>query len=110
MKQETFAKAIQAFSARLARLEKTVFGKEEKPMRSSSAQDFRGPSGGVRLLVSRGFFKTKRKLGEVRKALAKHDYHYGAAQVQTALNRLSTRARPLAAAREGGKKCYVKRK
>ena len=95
---------------RLERLEKTVLTakRPQEPRRSDEA--FVGPSGGVHLLISQGFFKTKRRLGEVRTSLAKYGYHYGAPQVQTALNRLSTRTGPLAVFKEGGKKIYVRRK
>jgi hypothetical protein len=96
---------------RLERLEKAVFGSGRKRVRDAAKeQGFTGPSGGVRLLISKNFFKTKRNLGDVRKALGENDYHYGSAQVQTSLNRLSTRAGPLAASTEGGKKFYVRRK
>lgn len=94
---------------RIERLEKTVFGGEKK-IKRRVRENFTGPTGGVRLLVSEGFFKTKRRLSEARSALAKKDYHYSAAAIQTALNRLSTRAGPLAAFKEGGKKLYVKRR
>ncbi len=102
---------VQEIIKRIERLEKAVFRKKEKRAATSQqAEDFAGPSGGVRLLISKNFFKTKKILGDVRKALGKNDYHYGAPQVQTALNRLSTRTGPLAASTEGGKKVYVKRK
>ena len=96
--------------SRLVRLEKAIFDEEMKKLPSLKKQDFSGPSGGVRLLISRGFFKVKRYLGDVRKALAKEGYHYGAAQIQTAMNRLSRRDGPLVASKVGGKKVYVGRK
>jgi len=103
-------KAIREIIARLTRLEKAVFGRNEKQTTASQKNNFAGPSGGVRMLISKNFFKTKKNLGDVRKALGENDYHYGAPQVQTALNRLSTRTGPLAASTEGGKKVYVGRK
>ena len=96
--------------SRLDRLEKVVLGDKKKRLPSQKKEEFSGPAGGVRLLVSRGFFKVKRHLGDVRKALTKDGYHYGAAQIQTALNRLSERDGPLVASKEGGKKVYVNRK
>lgn len=110
MHEQDTEKAIQGILARLDSLEKAVLDKKKKRIPSSGAQDFSGPSGGVRLLISRGFFKTKRNLGDVRNELAKNEYHYGAAQIQTALNRLSSRTGPLAASKQSGKKSYVKRK
>src|SRR5712692_8523069 len=106
----TINKPIQEINARLVRLENAVFGKIGRHLQRLRKEEFSGPSGGVRLLIARRFFKSKRNLGEVRKALAESDYHYGAAQIQTALNRLSTRMGPLAASKEAGKKLYVKRK
>lgn len=104
---ERMAKEILS---RLDRLEKVVLGGKKKRPPNKEKQDFSGPAGGVRLLVSQGFFKVKRQLGEVRKALGKDDYHYGPQQVHTALNRLSKRDGPLVASKEGGKKVYVNRK
>lgn len=100
---------LQQIVDRIKRLEKTVLNGEKK-VKKRGRENFAGPSGGIRLLVSEGFFKTKRSLSDVRSALAKKDYHYSAAAIQTALNRLSTRVGPLAAFKEGGKKLYVKRK
>ena len=101
---------VEELFRRLQRLEKAVFQSKEKQPPRQANQSFAGPSGGVRLLISRGFFKTKRNLADVKKALAKNDYHYGSAQIQTALNRLSTRTGPLAASIEESKKSYVRRK
>ena len=95
---------------RLARLEKVVFGGNKEKRAPKKFQNFSGPAGGVRLLVSHGFFKVKRSLNDARNALAKDGYHYGAAQVQTALNRLSRRNGLLVPSREAGKKMYVNRK
>jgi len=95
--------------SRLQRIEKAVFG-EGREKRFNQKQDFSGPSGGIRLLVSRGFFKVKRYLRDVRNALTKEGYHYGAQQVHNTLNRFSGRVGPLVASKEGGKKVYVNRK
>jgi hypothetical protein len=110
MKRTRQGSTTQEINARLARLENAVFGRKVEQAPSAQKEIFVGPSGGVRLLIPRRFFKTKRNLGEVKKALAKNDYLYGAAQIQTALNRLSKRAGPLATSKERGKKVYVRRK
>lgn len=111
MGYQTIEKAIRKIEARLGRVEKAVFTAKKTRGKSEQQTDhFAGPTGGAKLLASQGFFKAKRSLRDVRVALAKRDYHYGAAQIQTALNRLSTRTGPLAASKEGGKKFYVRRK
>lgn len=105
--------AIRTLEQRIARLEEVVFGQKRKgktTTRPAAEKKFEGPSGGVRLLVSKGFFWTKRGLADVRAALTKNDYHYAAPVVQTALNRQSTRTGSLATFKEGGKKMYVNRK
>jgi hypothetical protein len=105
-------KTLRTIDERLVRLEKAVFSqkKGKSTTRLAAGKNFEGPSGGVRFLISQGFFRTKRGLADVRAALAKNDYQYVAPVVQTALNRQATRTGPLATFKEGGKKMYVKRK
>ena len=103
-------KSEEEILRRLARLERVIFGAKKERHSPEKLQNFSGPTGGVRLMVSNGFFKVKRNLNDVRNALAKAGYHYGAAQVQTALNRLSRRDGLLVASRQAGKKIYVIRK
>jgi len=103
-------KVINEILKRLGRLEKAVFTSGAKKAVKPENEQFAGPSGGIKLLISNGFFKAKRNLAQVKDALAKEDYHYTSAPVQTALNRLSIRTGPLAASKEGGNKVYVKRK
>jgi hypothetical protein len=100
---------------RLARLEKAVFGEkgesQGRPKSAAKASDFSGPTGGVRFLVSKNFFKSERGLADVRAALEQEGYRgYVDAVIQTALNRQSARNGPLATFKKGGKKVYVKRK
>lgn len=102
--------AIRKLAQRISRLEKAVFSGGRKPAEKKPAKGFGGATGGVRLLISQNFFKSKRGLADVRTALKKNDYHYVNAVIQTALNRQSTRTSPLATFREGGKKMYVNRK
>jgi hypothetical protein len=72
MKHATPEKILREIITRLTRLEKAVFGKNGKHVAARRQENFSGPSGGVRLLVSRNFFSTKKAFGEVRTALAKH--------------------------------------
>jgi hypothetical protein len=97
---------------RIARLESAIFGREEKAQARTEAKsrDFSGPTGGVRLLISKSFFNKKKTFAEVRSALADHDYHYSAQAAQMALNRLAGHRGPLVSLKQGGKKVYVKRK
>jgi hypothetical protein len=103
-------KAVKKMEDRLTRLEKAVFGRKRGQVRETTAKGFAGLKGGLHLLISRGFFKTKKALAATRQELEKQEYHYSAAAIQTTLNRLSTRTGPLAAFKEGGKKVYVRRK
>lgn len=102
--------AIKDILRRLDRLEKALAGSGPKRTKKATDKDFAGPSGGVRLLHSRGFFKAKRNVGSVKEALEKEGYHYRASVIQTALNRLSGRDKLLTSSKVGGKKVYVERK
>lgn len=110
MKQRAIEKAIPEILARLSRLEKAVFSDRQKQPSAAQQEQFNGPTGGVRLLVSKNFFKSKRNLGEVRNELTKDEYHYSAQAVHEALKRLSGKDGPLVALTQGEKKLYVKRK
>jgi len=99
---------------RLARLEGAVFGAKRKSTIKSKteakAPDFSGATGGVRFLISKGVFKKKKTLADVRTSLADHEYHYSAQAIQMALSRLTPKDGPLVSLREGGRKVYVERK
>lgn len=95
---------------RIEHLEKAVFGKKAMPFQKPTPTVFAGATGGVRLLLSKGFFKQKKPLAEVRVMLAKNGYHYSAQAVQMALSRLSGRIGPLTTLKNGGHNVYVERK
>jgi hypothetical protein len=104
---------IKSLAARIEKLEQVVFGggKNSRPKKlEKPTEDFSGPTGGIRLLISKKFFETKRGLSDVRKGISDQGYHYSVQAVQTGLNRLSKLGGPLVAFREGGKKIYAKRK
>jgi hypothetical protein len=104
-------KAIREIIARLARLEKSVLGRADgKKKNKAEMANYSGPTGGVRFLISKGLFKKKAGLAEVRAALAERDYHYSKQAVHESLKRLSGKGGPLVALKEGGKKYYVRRK
>lgn len=103
-------KIIEKILLRLHRLEKVVFStgrdrKSEKPQK-----DFTGATGGIRLLISKSFFKQGKTAPVVKSELEKRGYFYRIQVVQTALNRLSERSGPLSAFKKDGKKMYVERK
>ena len=104
------AKAIKALEQRVTRLEKVVFGVGQKPKKKFNPEGFTGPTGGVRLLISKGFFKKARTAPVVKTELDENGYVYRIQVVQTSLNRLSKRTGPLSALKQGGKKVYVDRK
>ena len=103
-------KSIKALEERVSRLEKAVFGVGKKTKKEMNVSDFTGATGGVRLLISKGFFKKARTAPDVKSELEKNKYVYRIQVVQTSLNRLSKRTGPLSALKEGGKKVYVDRK
>jgi hypothetical protein len=102
--------ALEEIIRRLERLEKVVFGKGQKPSRKPAASSFSGATGGIRSLLSKGFFKKKQGLPEVRAGLSKSGYHYSRQAVNGALNNLARTDGPLVSLQEGGRKVYVERK
>ncbi len=103
-------KEIKSLLDRIEKLEKAVFGKNDTKRKNLEPKAFKGATGGLRLLLSKGFFDRKRTFGEIKKNLADHDYHYSNQAVQTPLNNLSKAGGPLVSFKEGGKKVYAKRK
>ena len=95
-------------SVRVEKLERAVFHRDRKSR--PKAGEFSGATGGVRFLVSKGFFSSKRSFGEVKKALGDNSYHYSKQAVQGSLNNLSKTGGLLVSVREQGKKLYAKRK
>jgi hypothetical protein len=101
--------------ARIEALERAVFGVNRKRTAKSKtaappADDFKGATGGLRLLISKSFFDRRRKFSEIENELNKQGYHYSKQAIQTPLNRLSVQSGPLVGLREQGHKVYVKRK
>jgi hypothetical protein len=101
--------------ARIEALESAVFGStaSAKPKLQSSKvpiDNFKGATGGLRLLISKGFFDRRRKFSEIETELIKQGYHYSKQAIQTPLNRLSLQTGPLVGLREQGHKVYAKRR
>lgn len=103
-------KAIKDLQERITRLEGAVFRRRPTGTLANSRTEFVGATGGIRLLISKGFFDRKRTFPEIRTALAGQGYHYSKQAVQTPLNALSKPGSQLVAFREQGRKVYAKRK
>lgn len=95
--------------ARIEALERAVFGAKPKKRKTQNS-DFKGATGGLRFLISKGFFDRRRPFSEIEMELNKHGYHYSKQAIQTPLNRMSLQSGPLVALREQGRKVYAKRK
>jgi hypothetical protein len=100
---------------RIEALERAVFGVRSKTgakreSRGQSADSFKGATGGLRLLISKGFFDRRRKFSEIEGELNKQGYHYSKQAIQTPLNRLSKHNGPLVGLKQQGHKVYAKRK
>jgi hypothetical protein len=100
---------VKELIGRVLKLEHVVFGKE-KSKGKSEPREFKGATGGLRFLVSKGFFDRKRLFGEIEGELRKQGYHYSKQAIQTPLNNLSRASGPLVGFKENGKKVYAKRK
>lgn len=83
------AASLTELRCRIEKLERAVFGKNGKKPAITRSGDFTGATGGLRLLISDGFLIKQRAFGEIKEALAKHNYHYSKQAVQTPLNALS---------------------
>jgi hypothetical protein len=104
------AASLIELRSRVEMLECAVFGKNGKKPAAKPSGEFHGATGGLRFLVSDGFFDQKRAFGDIKEALARHNYHYSKQAVQTPLNALSKPGSLLVSFREGGRKVYAKRK
>lgn len=92
---------------RLERIENIVFSGDNTAYHEDG---FSGPTGGVRFLISKNYFKRKRELSSIKKTMAENDYHYNRQAIQEALQILSKNEGPLVSLIEGHKKVYVQRK
>lgn len=103
-------KTVINIISRLERLETAVFGDQGSRVKKPSQDHFRGATGGIRLLISKNLFNSKRALREIRSALAENGYHYSRQAVNMALKGLAARTGPLTLIKEGGRNLYVNRK
>ncbi|MBT9170688.1 MAG: hypothetical protein DDT18_01033 [Actinobacteria bacterium] len=107
----TEEKILKQILSRLERLETAVFG--EKNLTNKLVRNkmkFKGITGGIRLLVSQGFFKDKKTFTETKTKLRKNGYYSSLQAIQTALNSLSVPGGALVKFKEGKKIYYAERK
>jgi hypothetical protein len=106
-------KVLKDIVARLDKLEKYVFGEKTfKPSDSPkiNKNQFTGPTGGIKFLITESFFREKRDFTSIRKELEKNSYYYSRQAVNEALKGLSKSSGPLVILKEGVKKLYVERR
>lgn len=99
---------------RLGKLEQAVFSNRSKTYIKENIsvknKNFSGATGGIRFLVTRGFFRSKKNLSEVREELEKHRYPYSSQAIDMALKRLSKPKGLLVRLEIKGQKMYAERK
>jgi hypothetical protein len=100
--------SLDDLTKRIEKLERRVFG--SNPQKDVSIEEFKGATGGLRLLLSRGFFDQRRTFAETKVELEKNGYHYSRQAVQTPLTRLSSVGEPLVSLTGKGRNAYAKRK
>jgi len=103
-------RTLKDLKLRVEKLENVVFAKRETRSSKGGGREFKGATGGLRFLASKGFFNRKRAFREINETLASHGYHYSKQAVQTPLNLLSKPGSLLVSFREGGRKVYATRK
>jgi len=106
-------KIVKEILERLQRLESVVFGgkKQEKTKFLKTKKDFKGITGGIRLLISHNLIKNQKKtFTSIKEALNKEGYFSSLQAIQGALDSLSTPRGPLKKIKEGKKNYYAERK
>ena len=106
-------KSLKEILVRLEYLEKEVFGngKQKKDVPKSKIENFRGISGGIRLLISNNFFDNKKRtFTEIKDSLNEKGYYSSRQAIQVSLDRLSTSKGPLIKIKEKKKNYYAERK
>ncbi len=95
---------------RLEKIEQKVFGSNANRAEPFS-ENFKGAKGGILLIISEGYFTSKRANDDTIHELAKHGYQYDREVVRKALGRLCKGSNaPLTTFLEEGQRVYVIRK
>ena len=113
--EEKLKKILEDHEKRILRLEKTINKPrtevtKEKVEKNQKQNYYSAPTGGVRFLVSNGFFKQRRIFTEVKKELQSNNYNHSRQSINRTLNSLSKHDGPLVALKEGKLKEYADRK
>lgn len=104
-------KEITELRSRVEKLERALNPKSNAKIAATPIKDeFKGATGGVRLLISKGYFRTRRLFSDVTAELKSEGYLYSKQAFQEALNRLARHGGPLVTIKEGGNKVYAERK
>ncbi len=104
---------IKKLIARIEKLEAAVFVKKAASGKVSvpAVEDTSGPTGGIKLLIAKGFFSKQKSAAEVLSELEGMDYiGYQRQVIQNALNRFSAKKGQLIASTKAGVRMYAKRK
>jgi len=72
-KVDEIEKMILDHEKRISELEKTIFIEKAKP---KEQQEFKGLSGGIEYLISKGFLDAPKSVKEIQGELKKEGYHY----------------------------------
>jgi len=104
-------KIIKTILDRLDRLESIVLSKtNKKTAPRPSEKNYKGATGGIRLLISNGLFKKKVLFPEIKQALGQKGYFYSPQAIQRALDRLSSQKGQLVKIKQMKKNFYAERK
>lgn len=111
---------IKEIKATLARIEAALSGqsatqdsqkgRRSKAVKGKNDEDYSGATGGIRLLISKGFFKQRRQFAEIKSTLQADGYLYSKQAFQNAVARLAKVGGPLTAIKQGKNKVYAERK
>jgi hypothetical protein len=72
-KIDEIQKRIRDHEKRISELEKATFVEKVTPKKE---QEFKGLSGGIQFLISKGFLDTPKSVKEIQEELRKEGYHY----------------------------------
>lgn len=100
-------KIIENHEKRISELEKAIFVKKVKP----KVEELKGLSGGIRVLISKGFLNSPKSVKEILEELKKGGYYYPRKSVNKLLSvDFSTKRRILTRIKENKVWKYVLKK